>query len=73
MPNTDVPIDPGLAAIERSPCAKRDRQMMSPGMLSQALGFVIRTFEGIACDYIERVAANMIGWIRSRELRPPGQ
>jgi hypothetical protein len=50
MPNTDVPIDPGLTAMERSPCAKCDGQMMFPGMLSRAPGFVIRKFEGTACD-----------------------
>ena len=75
MPNTDIPIDPGLTAIERSPCAKRNGQMTFAGMLSGPRSFVIRTLEGIACDYIERIAAetNVIGWIRSRELRPPGQ
>jgi hypothetical protein len=50
MPNTDVPIDPGLTAIERSPGAKRDGRMMFPGTLSLAPGFVIRMFEGTACD-----------------------
>jgi len=47
--------------------------MMFTAMISGRPGFDIRTFECIACEYVEKVATgtSMMGWINSRELRPP--
>jgi hypothetical protein len=73
MPNTDISLDPGLAAVERPPGAKCDEPTMFSGMASGPPGFDIRTLEGIACDHIEKVAVktNMMSWINSSGLRPP--
>jgi hypothetical protein len=47
--------------------------MMFTGLESGAPGFDIRTFECMACDFIEKVIAGteMMGWINSSGLRPP--
>jgi hypothetical protein len=58
MPHTGIVFDPSLAAIERPPCKKCEGQMMFTGMASGSVGFDIRTFECIACDYIEKVASS---------------
>jgi hypothetical protein len=65
MPHTDISLDPSLNAIERPPCAKCDGQMMFTGMVAGPPGFDIRTFECVACDFVETVATGvkMIAWI----------
>jgi hypothetical protein len=73
MPRDNISLDPSLTARERPPCAKCEGQMIFTGMISGPAGFDIRTFECIACDFVERVATgkNMMAWINSGGLRPP--
>jgi hypothetical protein len=73
MPHTDISLDPGLTGIERPPCPKCDRQMMFAGIISGPPGFDIRTFECIACSFVERVLSgtDVMGWMNSSGLRPP--
>ena len=73
MPHANISLDPSLIAIERPPCAKCDGQMMLTGIVSGPPGFDIRTFECIACDFVETVATGkkMMAWINSGGLRPP--
>jgi hypothetical protein len=73
MPHANISLDPSLIAIERPPCAKCDGQMMLTGIVSGPPGFDIRTFECIACDFVETLAADrdIIAWVNSRGLRPP--
>jgi hypothetical protein len=73
MPNTDISLDPSLAAMERPPCTKCDERMMFFVLISGPPGFDIRTFKCIACDHIEKVVVrtNMMNWINSSGLRPP--
>jgi hypothetical protein len=46
---------------------------MFTGMEWGPPGFDIRTFECMACDYVEKVTTGtkMMGWINSKGLRPP--
>ena len=73
MPHTEYTLDESLTAIERPHCPKCAGEMMFTGLTSGPPGFDIRTFECIACDYVEKVATGttMMGWINSRGLRPP--
>jgi hypothetical protein len=73
MPHTDISFDPSLTAKERPPCTKCDGQMMFTRVVTGPLGFDVRTFECIACDFLETVVTGpkMMGWMNSRGLRPP--
>jgi hypothetical protein len=73
MPHANISLDPSLTAIDRPPCTKCDGQMIFTGMVSGPPGFDIRTFECIACDFVETVATGktMMAWINSEGLRPP--
>jgi hypothetical protein len=46
---------------------------MLTGIVSGPPGFDIRTFECIACDFVETLAADrdIMAWVNSRGLRPP--
>jgi hypothetical protein len=71
MPQSLISFDPSLTVIERPPCPKCHGPMMFTGI--GVAGFGLRIFECVMCDYAEKVPVrtNMMGWINSRELRPP--
>jgi hypothetical protein len=73
MSQTLVSFDPNLTVIERPPCLNCRGPMMFTDIASGPAGFDVRTFECVMCNYSEKVAVriNMMGWINSRELRPP--
>jgi hypothetical protein len=73
MSQTLISFDPSLAVIERPPCPNCKGPLMFTGIASGPAGFDLRTFQCVMCNYSEEIAVktNMMGWINSRELRPP--
>jgi hypothetical protein len=72
MSQTRISFDPSLTVIERPPCPNCRGPMMFTGIASGLAGFDVRTFECVMCNYSKvAVDTHMMGWINSRELRPP--
>jgi hypothetical protein len=58
MPHTDFSLDPSPCCNRAPRCPKCGKQMMFADSVSGPPGFDIRTFECIACDYVEKVDRN---------------
>lgn len=73
MSQTVTRSDPGPAGIERPPGLNRDGPVMFTAIASEPVDDDLRTLECVMCDYAKdvRVHKDMMGWINSRELRPP--
>jgi hypothetical protein len=67
-------LDPVLAVTVRPAAPNCRGSMMPTGIASPPSSFDLRSFECLEGDHAVEtvpVKANMMGWINSRELRPP--
>ncbi|MEA2882736.1 MAG: hypothetical protein QOH32_1992 [Bradyrhizobium sp.] len=74
MSQTLTWFDPVVAGTVRPACPNCRGSMMFTGIASGPASFDLPSFECLVCDDAEEtfpVKTNMMGWINSRELRPP--